>query len=376
MNGTERLAFAPRVCLESALVGTVLVLLAFLPAEGQESLAIRTPIDGPSTLATDSHAHLFVIEMMENKVLRINLQDGTISTVAGNGEKCCYKDGAEATQVSLDFLRSLAVDPRDNIYIGNDDQIEEVESHTGRISIFAGDAKSGNTVDGEGARSAHFWGIDGLAFDSNGVLFIADEFQSRIFDLDPGIDIVHRYAGANSGFGGDGGPAVDASFRFPGSIATDKDGNLIIADFENCRIRRVDRSTGVIQTIAVTGGVAEGCLGGAENAKPGPYPSDPVVDSHGNIYFLEGAMDRVFRINAKTLAVTVVAGNGHRGFSGDGGPATEAELGNPSGLAVDAVGNIFVSEFVNNRIRRVDAKTGIITTIAGNGLPHRVDIQL
>jgi len=98
------------------------------------------------------------------------------------------------------------------------------------------------------------------------------------------------------------------------------------------------------------------------------------VDSTGNIYFVENG--DVLRIDSKTSSVSIFAGNGHSGFSGDGGLATEAELNNPAGLAIDADGTVFIAEFVNNRVRRVDAKTKVITTIAGNGLPHRIDIML
>jgi sugar lactone lactonase YvrE len=169
--------------------------------------------------------------------------------------------------------------------------------------------------------------------------------------------------------------AVDASFRFPSGLVTDRSGNLIVADHENCTIRRVDRETSVIKTIAVTGGVEQNCVDRPDNSRPGAFPSDPASDLAGNIYYVLGAMDFVMRIDAGTSAVSVLAGTGRRGFNGDNGTATKAELANPSGLAIDLDGNIFIAEYVNNRVRRVDAKTKIITTVAGNGLPHRIDIQ-
>lgn len=360
----------------SVLCIAILALSTFGAVAGEELSATRVSINGPSTLATDSHGHLFAIALMENKVRRIDLQEGTISTVAGNGKKCCYQNGAKPAEVSLDFPRSLAVDSQGNIYFAENGQIKRVDGHTGLISTVAGEGTSEDTSDGVSAVSAHFREIDGLAIGVNGNLFAADEHQDKIFKIDTVDGTVHRYAGSGkSGFAGDGGLAVDASFRFPDSIATDKLGNLIIADVENCRIRRVDRATGIIQTIAFTGGAEQGCPF-EDNSKPGPFPSDPVSDSAGNVYFLEGAMDLVFRIDAKTSAVTIVAGNGNRGFRGDNGPATGAELADPSGLAIDMDGNLYIAEFVNNRVRRVDAKTKIITTVAGNGLPDRVDVQL
>ena len=106
------------------------------------------------------------------------------------------------------------------------------------------------------------------------------------------------------------------------------------------------------------------------------YPSDLAVDAVGNVYFVEGAKDRIRKIDMKTGIISTVAGTGKKGFSGEGDLAIHARLNNPSGLAIDREGNLFICEYVNNRVRRVDSKTGIITTVAGNGLPHRTDIQL
>lgn len=150
----------------------------------------------------------------------------------------------------------------------------------------------------------------------------------------------------------------------------------MIADFENCAIRKIDWETRIIKTIAVTGGADQNCKDRPDNSRPGAFPSHPVLDSAGNIYLVEGAMDVVMRIDANTSRLSVFAGTGRRGFSGDGGPANEAELANPSGLAIDSDGNVFIAEYVNNRIRRVDPRTKVITTVAGNGLPHRLDVQM
>jgi sugar lactone lactonase YvrE len=170
--------------------------------------------------------------------------------------------------------------------------------------------------------------------------------------------------------------ALNASFRFAQAISLDGAGNLLIADYGNCRIRRVEHSKGIVQTIAVTGKVNQNGACSAGNLEPGPYPSDAVADSMGNVYFVEGSMDIVNRLDAKTLSVSTVVGTGLKGYEGDGGPATQARLNNPSGLAIDRDGNLYISEFVSNRIRRVDARTKKITTVAGNGLPHRLDVQM
>ena len=337
--------------------------------------AIRTSINAPTSLATDD-GHLFVIEREGSKVLGVDLHRGTITMVAGNGKQCCYKDGTKATEVSLGFLWSLAADGQGNLFLADDDRVRKIDLRTGLISTVVGNGTSGNTPDGVPALSAHFQQISSLAVDAHGNLFIADGSQGKIFKLDTDSGIIHLFAGTGRhGFAGDEGLALDASFNFPDNIAFDKSGNLIVADFENCRLRRIDHTTGRINTIAVTDEIGEKCseIG---NSKPGPFPDDVVADSTGNIYFVEGAMDIILRIDAQTSVVSVFAGTGKRGFRGDGGPATSAELSNPSGLAVDSNGNVFIAEYVNNRIRRVDSKTRIITTVAGNGLPHRLDIEL
>jgi len=104
-------------------------------------------------------------------------------------------------------------------------------------------------------------------------------------------------------------------------------------------------------------------------------PSNLLLDRQGNLFVLDPVNDRVRRIDAKTGVITTIAGS-TKGFGGDGGPAVKAKLDNPSAMAIDSLGNLYIAEFVNNRVRRVDARTGIITTVAGNGLPHRIDVVM
>lgn len=345
-------------------------------AATKQQPATRRSINAPTSLATDGNGHLFVVEREGRKVLSVDLHRRTITTVAGTGKQCCYKDGIKATEVSLGFLWSLTIDGVGNLFLADDNRIRKIDVRTGLISTVAGDGTLGNTIDGISALSAHFQQISSLAVDAMGNLFIADGLQGKIFKLDTDSGTVHLFAGSGRhGSAGDEGLALNADFHFPDNIAFDKSGNLIVADFENCRIRRIDHATARISTIAVTDAVGEKCseIG---NSRPGPFPTDVAVDSTGNIFFIETAMDVVLRIDAQTSVVSVFAGTGKRGFRGDGGLATRAELNNPSGVTVDSDGNVFIAEYVNNRIRRVDSKTRIITTIAGNGLPHRLDIQL
>jgi sugar lactone lactonase YvrE len=355
----------------------IFVVTVSVPIESNEPAATRTSINGPADLAIDNDGHLLVIAKGENKVRRIDLQKGTITTIAGNGKECCYKDGSQATDVSLRFLSSLAVDSVGNIFIGRDYSVLKIDTRTGLISTVAGDKEPGVTADGVLARSTHFWDIDGLAVDRDENLYVADAQQSKIFRIDADTEIVHVYAGSGKrGHNEDTNLATAANFELAlGVIALDNSGNLIIADYGNCRVSRIDHVTRALETVAVTGGPEQNCaVDWPDPNKSGPFPSHPVSDSSGNIYFVvEG---KVLRVDAKTSVVSTFAGTSTAGFGGDKGLASQATFTNPSGLAFDSTGNLFIADFVTNRVRRVDARTGIITTIAGNGLPHRVDIML
>jgi sugar lactone lactonase YvrE len=365
----------------------VVVLLASIPmglflALAQSSKptgATETSIDGPSSLALYKDSYLFVVKSGDYHVgvLRIDLKNRTIITVAGNGTDCCFTEGAPATQVGFSRITSIAVDSQGDLFIADDENVRKVSAKSGLITTVAGNGKSGDAVEGSSALSTSFKSVEGLAIDPAGNLFISDGNQDKIFEVHAENGTISRVAGSGkSGFSGDGGPAVDASFLFAKSIALDSAGNIFVADVENCRVRRIDRATGIINTIAQSGGITENC-------PPQPHviprqlsPDDPVVDAEGHVYFTETSVGRVARAGTTPDRPIIVAGTGEQGFSGIGGPASSAKLNNPAGLAVDSFGNLFIADYVNNRIFRVDVKTKRITTVAGNGLPHRLDLQL
>ena len=156
----------------------------------------------------------------------------------------------------------------------------------------------------------------------------------------------------------------------PEGVAIDSAGDIYVADYQNCRIRKIQHSTHVITTVAGTGECASKGDGGPATDAALNYPSSIAVDRNGNLFVIDG--NRVRRIDIHGVIYTY-AGTAQAGFSGDGGPADNAMLNNPAGLAVDPRGNLYISEYVNNRIRVVDAATHIIKTVAGNGNPHRID---
>jgi len=169
----------------------------------------------------------------------------------------------------------------------------------------------------------------------------------------------------NATFGGDGGPPGNASLDSPAGLAIDAEGNVYICDAGHQRIRRVDRSTGTISTFAGTGGFGFSGDGGPATAATFRDPVGLAVDARGNLYIADQGNSRVRKIDAVTKIITTVAGTATSGFSGDGGPATAAMISSPMGVACDSGGNLYFSG--SQRVRRVAASTGIITTVAGNG---------
>lgn len=173
--------------------------LASLPALAQvsrETPAKKTAIDGPGFLALDKEGHLFVAEIYGNVVRRMDFRTKTMSTVAGNGKPCCYREGAKATEVSLEFPRALALDSSGNLFIAEGEFIRKVDVHTGLISTFSGRGKSGDTKEGLSIESESFQRITGLAISSAGEMYIADDIQGKIFKFEGQNRKVSRVAGS------------------------------------------------------------------------------------------------------------------------------------------------------------------------------------
>ena len=209
--------------------------------------------------------------------------------------------------------------------------------------------------------------VIGVAWDSQGRFYYSQTNQVvRVNQLGI-IDLV--IGNGLSGFGGDGGLATadSVALRFPGGLAVDSFNNLFIADTGNSRLRKVDGVSGNISTIAGTG-VAGSSGDGGQATSSQVVPGTLAVDSNGNLYLSDYYSARVRKIASGTGVITSVAGTGANGFSGDGGPAVNATIGLIQGLAVDALGNLYLADTTNSRIRKVTAQTGTISTIAGKGL--------
>jgi Bacterial Ig-like domain (group 3)/NHL repeat len=291
-----------------------------------------------------------------------------ISLIAGTSTLGAGPFGGAATSAELNGPRDAAVDASGNVYIADlTNNLVEKVSTSGVISIFAGTGTAGFSGDGGPATSAQLNSPQGIAFDAAGNVYIADRNNSVIRMVNSS-GTISAFAGTTAnGFAGDGGPAASAELSDPVDVAFDSAGNLYIADRGNNRIRMVSASTGIITTLAGNGTAGFAGDGGlATSAEFSNLLQDITVDSHGNVFIADAGNNRIRMVAAGTGIVSTVAGNGIAGSSGNGGPATSAELNSPFGVAVDAAGNLYLSDEANSLLRMVTT-SGTITTIAGGG---------
>ena len=299
-------------------------------------------------------------------------QEGTMTTYAGGG----MQNNIPGLLADISLAEAVAVDRNSNVYIASC-SLNQVFKLTpsGELFTVAGNGASGFSGDGGPATGAELGGayfgscrLAGVAADGSGNVFIADVGNQRIRRVDAATQIITTVAGNGTpGFSGDGGPATSAELNFPGEVAVDSSGDLFIADSRNHRIRRVDAATQVITTVAGNGTKGYSGDGGPATGSELDYPAGVAVDSSGDLFIADTGNERIRRVDAATQVITTFAGNGTEGFGGDGGPATSAQLLTPEGLAMDSSADLFIADVNNERVRRVDATTNIITTVAGNG---------
>lgn len=297
-----------------------------------------------------------------------------ILTVVGKGDEGYTGDNAKADTCMIHWPEAIAIDGANNMFIAdaNNNVIRKVNTTTGIIKTVVGSGfqhgtgLGGFSGDSGPATAARMSYPSGIAVDAIGNMYIADQRNDRIRKVDT-FGVITTYAGTGfPGFSGDGGAAISAKLYHPTRVTLDGTGNLYIADSGNNRIRKVD-ATGNISTVAGNG--VKGYLGDGGNALLAEManPIDMVVDAAGNLYIADYGNNRIRKVDAAGT-MTTYAGISIPGFSGDGGPATAANIYEPAGLAIDPAGNLYFSDLANFRIRKIDP-AGIITTVAGNGLP-------
>jgi uncharacterized protein (TIGR03437 family) len=292
-----------------------------------------------------------------------NASTQTITTVAGTGATTFAGDGGLAISAAVDHPRGVAVDAAGNIYIADVDNSRVRKVNTsGMISTVAGTGIAGYSGDGIAAIAASLNGPQAVAIDTQGNLIIADTQNRRIRRVDASGNITTIAGTGIEGYSGDGGLATQAMLHQAMDLAVDAGGNIYFADSTGHRVRMI-ATNGIITTLAGTGTAGFSGDGGAAATAQLNFPVGVAVDANNNVYIADGNNFRIRMVSGGTI--TTVAGNGSEGFSGDGGAATSATLNYPYGVRVDSAGRIFIADTSNNRVRMISG--GTISTVAGTG---------
>jgi streptogramin lyase len=270
-------------------------------------------VNDPFGLTIGPDGALYFCEVGNQRIRRLDLQAGTITTVAGTGERGYSGDGGPATDAAMNMPHELCFDQAGNIYVVERDShaVRKIDRASGTISTVAGTGEAG--------------------------------------------------------FGGDGGPATEAQLRQPHSIAFDTNGDLLICDIGNHRVRRLSLSSGIIETFAGTGDREPTPDGAPIQGTPLNGPRTIVVGPDGSLYLALREGNAIYRLDPASGRIEHLAGTGQQGHTGDGGPARDATLAGPKGLAYGPGGILYVADTENHAIRAIDLNTGIITTVLGTG---------
>ena len=323
-------------------------------------------LNNPTSVATDTAGNVYFADW-SGLIRKIWARDGTMSAVAGTGIPGYSGDGGQATAARVGKAIALAVDAAGDVYIadGDNNRIRKVDARTGIITTIAGTGAATDSGDGGPAIHAGVARPTGITVDGAGDLYFSSSW-SRVRKLNAQTGVIETVAGQFlTGFSGDNGPATGAEFWDPVPTVFPSTGDVYIADYENSRIRRVAAKTGVVTTVAGSGACSPSpppfvvlvCLGGfggdggpATNAKLN-HAQSVAIDAEGNLFIADTTNHRIRLVEAASGLIYTIAGNGTSGFSGDGGPAPAAAINSPAGIAVDGLGRVFFSDEGNQRIR-------------------------
>jgi hypothetical protein len=338
---------------------------------GDGGAAVSAALSDPTGVFVDVNGNLFIADQGNNRIREVN-GNQIISTIAGGG---AGGDGAPPLNANFSFAYDLALDASNNQFIIDfgTSRIREVSG--GLITTVAGSGAAAYKGDDGPATSASLDYPRGLALGAGGNIFIADSATSVVRLVQNGV--ISTYAGVafstcnppTAGCG-DGSTANSASLNTPNGVAVDSSGNLFIADTGDNRIRRVDGTTLNISTVAGTGApcaVSNACGdGGQATLAKLNGPTGIAVDAGGDLFIADAGDNLVRRVDGKTQVITTVAFNGQAAFAGDGGPATQASMTAPNKVAVDPTGNLYIGGGLDEVVRRVDFAAQTVITVAGN----------
>lgn len=292
-----------------------------------------------------------------------------IETVAGTGRQGHTGDGGPATQADLDNPFGVVRGPDGALYYCEytGHRIRKI-TPDGIIHTIAGTGEAGYSGDGGPALKATFNKPHEIRFDAAGDLFVVDMVNHAVRKIDMKSGLITTVAGTGeAGYSGDGGPATKAQLAQPHSIQFGPDGNLYICDIRNHVIRLLDMKTGVISTFAGAGKPGETPDGSPIQGTPLKGPRSLDFDKDGNLWLATREGNQVFKFDLKAGVIHHVAGTGKKGFTGHGGPAKEATLSGPKGIAIDADGNVWLADTESHSVRLIDVKKGTLELIAGTG---------
>lgn len=320
----------------------------------------------PQGIVVDAAGNLYISDSSSNRVRRIDAQTQVITTIAGNGDPGYTGDGGPATGASVSNPTGLALDGLGNLYIADNYNhvVRAVDLGTNIIRTVAGTGTAGYTGDGGAATSARLNGPNGLAIDpAAGVLYIADTGNSAVRKLDLVTGSINAFAGTGvAGYSGDGGTATSAQLNLPWGVAVAANGRVCIADQANHMVRCV--ASGVIQSIAGTGTAGFSGDGSAASGAALRYPGALLFDTAGNLLISDTGNNRVRRINAVSGLIETITGTGGQSFQGDDGPANAAMVYGPYSMALDGYGNLYIADMFHNRVREITTNLAKMTFAA------------
>jgi uncharacterized protein (TIGR03437 family) len=347
--------------IKGAIDINTIVGVGTLGFSGDGATAVAAQLGRPAGLAVDGSGNIYIADSINNRI-RVAQAGGSIKTFAGNGVYSYSGDSGAATSAQLNSPQAVAVDSSGNYYVADaGNNVVRKVSATGVITTVAGNGTAGSGGDGGAATGAQLSGPQGVALDAAGNLYISDTGNSRVREVSGGT-IATVAGGSTAGYAGDGNAATSAQLSSPVGLAFDAKGNLYIADTDNSVVRKV--SGGIISTVAGNGRQGYAGDGGAARSAQLSYPQGVAVDAAGNLYITD-TLNYVIRRVTPAGNISTVAGTGVGGYSGDGGAASKAQLSYPTGIAVDSGGDVFFAD-AGAAVRKI-LSNGTIVTIAGNG---------